>query len=89
MVISGLTKYFSNHKAVDDLCLSIPEGECFGLLGLYSINSIYLSIPEGECFGLLDLYSIDSIYLYIVTLRHFYYKLQVLMEQVRQLHLEC
>jgi len=33
VVIRGLTKYFGNHRAVDDIHLSIPRGECFGLLG--------------------------------------------------------
>lgn len=35
VIISGLTKYFSSHKAVDDIHLAIPKGECFGLLGWY------------------------------------------------------
>ena len=34
VLIAGLSKYFSRHKAVDNLYLSIPKGECFGLLGL-------------------------------------------------------
>ncbi|XP_067927873.1 phospholipid-transporting ATPase ABCA3-like [Watersipora subatra] len=33
ILITGLTKYFANHKAVDDIYLSVPQGECFGLLG--------------------------------------------------------
>jgi len=33
VVISRLTKYFSNHKAVNNVCVAIPKGECFGLLG--------------------------------------------------------
>lgn len=33
VVISGLTKFFGPHKAVDDVYLAVPKGECFGLLG--------------------------------------------------------
>ena len=33
VVICGLTKYFGDQKVVDNLYLSIPKGECFGLLG--------------------------------------------------------
>jgi len=33
VLISGLTKYFGDHKAVEDIYISIPKGECFGLLG--------------------------------------------------------
>lgn len=33
VVISGLTKYFLTRKAVNDVSLAIPKGECFGLLG--------------------------------------------------------
>ena len=39
VVISGLTKYFGTHKAVDDIYLSIPAGECFGLLGTFLFKS--------------------------------------------------
>ena len=39
LTIQGLTKYFADHKAVDDMYLSVPKGECFGLLGLYSIDN--------------------------------------------------
>ena len=35
IVISGLTKYFAEYRAVDNIYLTIPKGECFGLLGLY------------------------------------------------------
>jgi len=34
VIISGLTKYYSANKAVDDLYVAIPKGECFGLLGI-------------------------------------------------------
>ncbi|KAF6019161.1 hypothetical protein EB796_022529 [Bugula neritina] len=34
VLISGLTKYFGDHKAVEDIYISIPKGECFGLLGV-------------------------------------------------------
>lgn len=33
VVISGLTKYFGEKTAVDDMYVAIPNGECFGLLG--------------------------------------------------------
>ena len=36
VVISGLSKYFGSHKAVNGIYLSIPRGECFGLLGKYT-----------------------------------------------------
>ncbi|MDO5718983.1 MAG: ABC transporter ATP-binding protein, partial [Tissierellia bacterium] len=31
--INGLTKRFKNHKAVDNISVSIPKGEIFGLIG--------------------------------------------------------
>ena len=31
--LSGVTKAFTGHKAVDDLSLAIPRGSVFGLLG--------------------------------------------------------
>lgn len=34
VVISGLTKYFGVKTAVDDMHVTIPNGECFGLLGM-------------------------------------------------------
>lgn len=36
VIIAGLTKYFADQKAVDDVHLTIPKGECFGLLGSYT-----------------------------------------------------
>ena len=39
IMIAGLTKYFSNHKAVDSMYLGIPRGECFGLLGKYQLTN--------------------------------------------------
>lgn len=33
VIIDGLTKYFADQKVVDDIHLTIPTGECFGLLG--------------------------------------------------------
>ena len=35
VLISGLTKYFLTRKAVNDVYLAIPKGECFGLLGKF------------------------------------------------------
>ncbi|XP_067952133.1 phospholipid-transporting ATPase ABCA3-like [Watersipora subatra] len=34
VVISGLTKYYADHQAVDNVYLCVPQGECFGLLGV-------------------------------------------------------
>ena len=39
VVISGLTKYFGEKTAVDDMYVAIPNGECFGLLGELDIYS--------------------------------------------------
>lgn len=35
VVIAGLTKYFGDNTAVDNMHVAIPKGECFGLLGNY------------------------------------------------------
>ena len=32
--IFSLQKYYGNFLAVDKLCVGIPQGECFGLLGV-------------------------------------------------------
>ena len=39
VVISGLTKYFGEKTAVDDMYVAIPNGECFGLLGELDFHS--------------------------------------------------
>ena len=47
VVISGLTKYFAEHKAVDSIYLTIPKGECFGLLGL--CYEQHISVDNTRC----------------------------------------
>ena len=34
LVIKELTKYYGSHLAVDHLTVAVPQGECFGLLGI-------------------------------------------------------
>ena len=34
LVLYGLTKFYGGFQAVNNLCLSIKQGECFGLLGV-------------------------------------------------------
>ena len=34
LVLTELTKYYGQFKAVDSLSVGIPQGECFGLLGI-------------------------------------------------------
>lgn len=34
LIIKELTKYYGENLAVDHTCVGIPEGECFGLLGV-------------------------------------------------------
>lgn len=34
LVLNGLTKFYGNSLAVNQLCLSVGPSECFGLLGI-------------------------------------------------------
>ena len=34
LVLYGLSKFYGGFQAVNNLCLSIKQGECFGLLGV-------------------------------------------------------
>ena len=34
LVLYGLSKYYGGFLAVNNLCLAIKQGECFGLLGV-------------------------------------------------------
>jgi ATP-binding cassette, subfamily A (ABC1), member 3 len=34
LVLQGLTKYYANHLAVNQLSIGVEKGECFGLLGI-------------------------------------------------------
>ncbi|XP_033642721.1 ATP-binding cassette sub-family A member 2-like isoform X2 [Asterias rubens] len=52
------TKRFGSHLAVDKLCLGVPQGECFGLLGVngagktttFKMLTGDVSISEGDAF---------------------------------------
>ncbi|XP_078344110.1 phospholipid-transporting ATPase ABCA3-like [Oculina patagonica] len=68
VVLKGLTKVYrgTDVTAVDHLCLGIPRGECFGLLGIngagktttFSMLTGDLSITEGTAF--LDGFNIQT-----------------------------
>ena len=34
LILNGLTKFYGGFPAVNNLCLGIKKGECFGLLGV-------------------------------------------------------